>query len=52
MKLKQIIGITKILSDKKIPEDIEKYLESDYWSGSKKEFLKKGIWIYSILLEQ
>ena len=42
MKLKQIIGITKILSDKKIPEDIEKYLESDYWSGSKKEFLKKG----------
>ena len=42
MKLNQIVGITKILSDRKIPEDIEKYLESDYWSNSKKEFLKKG----------
>ena len=42
MKLNQIVGITKILSDRKIPEDIEKYLESDYWSGSKKQFLKKG----------
>ena len=41
MKLNQIVGITKILSDRKIPEDIEKYLESDYWSGSKKQFLKK-----------
>ena len=42
MKLNQIVGITKILCDRKIPEDIEKYLESDYWSGSKKQFLKKG----------
>ena len=41
MKLNQIVGITKILSDRKIPEDIEKYLESDYWSGVKSNFSKR-----------
>ena len=31
MKLNQIVGITKILSDRKIPEDVEKFLRSEYY---------------------
>ena len=42
MKLKQIIGITKILSDRKVPEDVEKFLNGEYYSKSKKENVKFG----------
>ena len=42
MKLKQIIGITKILSDRKVPEDVEKFLNDEYYSKSKKENVKFG----------
>ena len=42
MKLNQIVGITKILSDRKIPEDVEKFLEDEYFSESKKTFVKYG----------
>ena len=42
MKLNQIVGITKILSDRKIPEDGEKFLEDEYFSQSKKTFVKYG----------
>ena len=42
MKLKQIIGITKILSDRKVPEDVEKFLNDEYYSESKKTMVKYG----------
>jgi hypothetical protein len=42
MKLNQIIGITKILSDRKVPEDVEKFLNDEYYSKSKKENVKFG----------
>ncbi len=42
MKLNQIVGITKILSDRKIPEDVERFLEDEYFSESKKTFVKYG----------
>ena len=42
MKLNQIVGITKILSDRKVPEDVEKFLNDEYYSESKKTFLKYG----------
>lgn len=42
MKLNQIVGITKILSDRKVPEDIEKFLNDEYYSKSKDEFIKIG----------
>ena len=42
MKLNQIVGITKILSDRKVPEDVEKFLNDEYYSKSKKENLKFG----------
>ena len=42
MKLNQIVGITKILSDRKIPEDVEKFLNGEYYSESKKTFVKYG----------
>ena len=42
MKLNQIVGITKILSDRKIPEDVEKFLNDEYYSKSKKENVKFG----------
>jgi hypothetical protein len=42
MKLNQIVSITKILSDRKIPEDVEKFLEDEYFSQSKKTFVKYG----------
>ena len=42
MKLNQIVSITKILSDRKIPEDVEKFLEDEYFSESKKTFVKYG----------
>ena len=42
MKLKQIIGITKILRDRKVPEDVEKFLNDEYYSKSKKENVKFG----------
>ena len=42
MKLNQIVGITKILSDRKVPEDVEKFLNDEYFSESKKTFVKYG----------
>ena len=42
MKLNQIVSITKILSDRKIPEDVEKFLNDEYYSESKKTFVKYG----------
>ena len=42
MKLNQIVGITKILSDRKVPEDVEKFLNDEYYSESKKTFVKYG----------
>ena len=30
MKLKQIVDITKILSDRKIPDDVIKFLDDDH----------------------
>ena len=42
MKLKQIIDITKILSDKKVPEDVEKFLDDEYYSVSKNKNIKFG----------
>jgi hypothetical protein len=42
MKLNQIIGITKILSDRKVPDDVEKFLNDEYYSKSKKENVKFG----------
>jgi len=42
MKLNQIVGITKILSDRKVPEDVEKFLNDEYYSKSKKENVKFG----------
>ena len=42
MKLNQIVGITKILSDRKVPEDVEKFLNNEYYSESKKTFVKYG----------
>ena len=42
MKLNQIVSITKILSDRKIPEDVEKFLNVEYYSKSKKENVKFG----------
>jgi hypothetical protein len=42
MKLNQIVGITKILSDRKIPEDVVRFLEDEYFSESKKTFVKYG----------
>ena len=42
MKLNQIVGITKILSDRKVPEDVEKFLNDEYYSTSKKENVKFG----------
>ena len=42
MKLNQIVGITKILSDRKVPEDVEKFLNDEYYSKSKDEFIKIG----------
>tara|TARA_B100001113_G_scaffold38679_1_gene27486 strand:+ start:97 stop:339 length:243 start_codon:yes stop_codon:yes gene_type:complete len=42
MKLNQIVGITKILSDRKVPEDVEKFLNGEYYSKSKKENVKFG----------
>jgi len=35
MKLNQIVGITKILSDRKVPEDVEKFLNDEYYSKRK-----------------
>ena len=40
MKLNQIVGISKILSDRKIPEDVEKFLGDEYYSESSKKFVK------------
>ena len=42
MKLKQIVGISKILSDRKVPEDVEKFLHDEYYSKSKKDYVKFG----------
>ena len=42
MKLNQIVGITKILSDRKVPDDVEKFLNNEYYSESKKTFVKYG----------
>ena len=42
MKLNQIVGITKILSDRKVPDDVEKFLNDEYYSKSKKENVKFG----------
>ena len=42
MKLNQIVGITKILSDRKVPEDVQKFLNDEYYSKSKKENVKFG----------
>ena len=42
MKLNQIVSITKILSDRKVPEDVEKFLNDEYYSKSKKENVKFG----------
>ena len=42
MKLNQIVGISKILSDRKIPEDVEKFLNGEYYSESSKKFMKYG----------
>ena len=42
MKLNQIVGITKILSDRKVPDDVEKFLNDEYYSESKKTFVKYG----------
>ena len=35
MKLNQIVGIAKLFSDRKIPVDVEKFLEDEYYSSSK-----------------
>ena len=40
MKLKQIVDITKILSDRKIPDDVIKFLNNQYYSESKETFVK------------
>ena len=40
MKLKQIVDITKILSDRKIPDDVLKFLDDEYYSISKKQNIK------------
>ena len=42
MKLNQIVGISKLLSDRKIPEDVEKFLNGEYYSESSKKFMKYG----------
>ena len=42
MKLNQIVGITKILSDRKVPEDVEKFLNDEYYSSSKQKNIKFG----------
>ena len=42
MKLNQKVGITKILSDRKVPDDVEKFLNDEYYSKSKKENVKFG----------
>ena len=42
MKLNQIVGIAKLFSDRKIPVDVEKFLEDEYYSSSKKKNIKFG----------
>ena len=42
MKLNQIVSITKILSDRKIPDDVQKFLDDEYYSVSKKQNIKFG----------
>ena len=42
MKLKQIVDITKILSDRKVPDDVIKFLDDEYYSISKKQNIKFG----------
>ena len=37
MKLNQIVGIAKLFSDRKIPVDVEKFLEDEYYSSSKQK---------------
>jgi hypothetical protein len=42
MKLNQIVGISKILSDRKVPDDVERFLSHEYYSKSKDTFIKYG----------
>ena len=42
MKLNQIVGISKILSDRKVPDDVEKFLSYEHYSKSKDAFIKYG----------
>ena len=42
MKLNQIIAISKILSDRKVPDDVEKFLSYEHYSKSKDAFIKYG----------
>jgi len=42
MKLNQIVGIAKLFSDRKIPVDVEKFLEDEYYSSSKQKNVKYG----------
>ena len=42
MKINQIIAISKILSDRKVPDDVEKFLSYEHYSKSKDAFIKYG----------
>jgi hypothetical protein len=42
MKLKDIFRIESIMSGRKIPCDIEKFLDEEYFSNSGNNFLKYG----------
>tara|TARA_R100001086_G_scaffold146734_1_gene77658 strand:+ start:667 stop:909 length:243 start_codon:yes stop_codon:yes gene_type:complete len=42
MKLNQIVAISKILSDRKVPDDVEKFLSYSHYSKSKDTFIKYG----------
>lgn len=42
MKLKDIFIIESIMSGRKIPSDIEKFLDEEYFSNSGNNFLKYG----------
>tara|TARA_A100000171_G_scaffold51744_1_gene67111 strand:- start:2558 stop:2806 length:249 start_codon:yes stop_codon:yes gene_type:complete len=42
MKLKEILKIDEIMSGRKTPCDIVEFLEDEYYSTSKKDFVKYG----------
>ena len=51
MKMKQLIKIINVITNRATPYDICELLEQDYYSKSRQENIKYVIWIYFISLE-